>query len=246
MKPSSERTSTAKIHWEGPSEKTSDSSRFRIVGIVADARYRDMCETITPTVYVPFHAIDPNASLSAQSQATFLVRTESSNPLALASLLRQEIPRARPEFRVSRIRAQLEINESHTVRERLVAMLALFFAIVALVLAGVGLYGVLNYSVLQRRREIGIRMAIGASRNRVAWLITADVFRAVAIGAAVGWALGMESTRYIQSLLYQVSSKEPHIIALPLSALLAIMVLAMLPALSRALRIDLAETLRSE
>lgn len=64
--------------------------------------------------------------------------------------------------------------------------------------------------------------------------------------AAVGWALGMGSTKYIQSLLYQVSSKEPHIIALPLLAILAIMVLAILPALSRALRIDPAETLRSE
>jgi predicted permease len=221
-------------------------ARFRIVGIVADARYRNMREPITPTVYLSFRATDESASFIAQSQATFLVRTESPNPLALSSILRQEISRARSEFRVSRIRTQLEINESHTVREHLLAMLALFFAIVALVLAGVGLYGVLNYSVVQRRREIGIRMAIGAGRNRVAWLVTSNVFSAVAIGGAVGLALGLASAKYLQSLLYEVKPADPHMMALPALAILGVMVLAILPALSRALRIDPAEILRAE
>src|SRR5437868_5652289 len=84
--------------------------------------------------------------------------TYTSNPLARASILRNEIPRARPEFRVSNMRAQQELIDSQTVRERLLAMLARFFGAVALALAGVGLYGVLDLSVLQRRREIGIRM----------------------------------------------------------------------------------------
>src|SRR5882724_10476469 len=90
-------------------------------------------EPIPPVAYFPFLGGD---------QATFIVRTSSLNPLALAPVLRKEVQRARSEFRVSNIRTQQEINESHTVRERLLAMLALFFAAVALVLAGVGLYGV--------------------------------------------------------------------------------------------------------
>ncbi len=162
-------------------------TRFQIVGFVRDARSRDNLRLpIRPTAYVPFHAIDAQGALQPISRGTFVVRTSSQNPLALASILRQEIPRARPEFRVSNIRTQTEINQSRNVRERLLAMLALFFAAVALLLAGVGLYGVLDYSVLQRRREIGIRMAIGAQAADIARRVTTEVFLMVLLGAGVG------------------------------------------------------------
>jgi hypothetical protein len=85
------------------------------------------------------------------------VRTSGANPLALGSRLRQEVSAARSEFRVSNLRDTNGANQEAYVRERLLAMLALFFAAVAPLLAGIALYGVLDYSVLQRRREIGIR-----------------------------------------------------------------------------------------
>ena len=87
---------------------------------------------------------------------------------------------------------------AQTLRERLLAMLALFFAAVALLLAGIGLYGVLDYGVLQRRREIGIRMAIGAQAGDIARRVTPDVFSMVLSGAFAGLALGMASARYIE------------------------------------------------
>lgn len=220
--------------------------RFVAVGLVGDARYRTARERFLPQTYVPFRAIEANGEPSRRGAGKLLVRTASADPLALAQLLRQEVPRARPEFRVSGIRTQLEINQARTVRERLLAMLALFFAIVALLLAGVGLYGVLHYSVLQRRREIGIRMAIGAQAGSIARLAIADVFAVTLGGAAAGLALGMASARFIASLFYQVKATDLPMLVFPSLALFAVALLAAVPAVIRAVRIDPVTMLRTE
>ena len=191
-----------------------------------------------PTAYFPFKA--------DYSRATYIVRTSSSNPLVMGSILRQEVPRARAGFRVSNIRTQKALVEQHTVPERLLAMLALFFGVVALVLAGVGLYGVLNYSVLQRQREIGIRMALGAPPSHIAWHMTDDVFSMVLGGALGGLALGMVAARYIESLFYQVKPTDPAMLALPALTILVAALLAALPPVIHAVRIDPATVLRSE
>jgi ABC-type antimicrobial peptide transport system permease subunit len=201
---------------------------------------------IRPTAYVPFHAIDPQGALQPMGRGTFVVRTSTANPLAMASILRQEIPRARPEFRVTNIRAQVEIDLAHHLRERLLAMLGLFFAGVALLLAGVGLYGVLDYSVLERRREIGIRMAIGAQAADIARRVTVDVFAMVLAGALVGLGLGMASARYIEALLFQVKATGLEMLALPSLTILAAALLAALPAVIRAVRIGPAAMLRAD
>jgi ABC-type lipoprotein release transport system permease subunit len=214
--------------------------------LVGDVTYRDIREPFLPQAYFPFHSVDAGGVLRPIGQGTFIVRTSSVNPLALASILRREVPRARSEFRVSNIRTQTEINQSHTVRERLLARLALFFGVVALLLAGVGLYGVLDYSVLQRRKEIGIRMAIGAQAGNIAWRVTVDAFSMVLVGAIAGLALGFASVRYIQTLLYQVKPTDPRMLALPALTILAAALLAALPAVIRAVRIDPAEMLRAE
>jgi predicted permease len=220
--------------------------RFEIVGVVRDARYQNMREPITPTAYVPFHSIDANGATQPVREGTFIVRTSRSNPLALASMLRREVPRARPEFRVANIRTQMEINTSQTVRERLLAMLALFFAVVALLLSGIGLYGVLDYSVLQRQREIGIRLAIGAQAGDIARRVTADVSLMVVAGALAGLALGMASVRYIETLFYQVRATDLGMLAFPSLTILAAALLAALPAVIRAVRIDPVKMLRAE
>jgi predicted permease len=220
---------------------------FQIVGFVRDARSRDNLRLpIRPTVYVPFQAIDGAGALERKNRGTFVVRTSTVNPLAMASLLRQEVPRARPEFRVNRIRAQAEINLAHAVRERLLATLALFFAIVALLLAGVGLYGVLHYSVLQRRTEIGIRMAVGAQAGSVVRLVSGEVFTMVVLGAAAGLALGMVSVRYTEALFFQVKATDLTMLAFPSLAILGVALLAALRPVMQAVRIDPASMLRAE
>jgi predicted lysophospholipase L1 biosynthesis ABC-type transport system permease subunit len=220
---------------------------LEIVGLVRDARYIDMRGPMPAVVYLPYRAIDRKGALRPKRWGTLIVRTDSSNnPLALASTLRREVPRARPEFRVSNIRTQEELNRSYSIRERLLAMLAIFFAGVALLLAGIGLYGVLDYGVLQRRREIGIRMAIGAQPGDIARRVTADVFAMVAVGAVAGLALGMGSARYVEALLFQVKATDAAIMALPSLAILFAASVAAAPAVVRAIRIDPVTILRSE
>ena len=218
----------------------------KVVGVVRDAPYRNIHEPILPSVYVPIHRIDSHGVLEPIRGATFIVRTASANAMALASILRREVPRARPEFRVNNIRTQAELVRAQTLRERLLATLGLFFAAVSLLLAAVGLYGVLDYSVLQRRREIGIRMAIGAPAGSIARLVTVEIFAMVLMGALAGVALGMASVRYIEALLYQVKAGDPAMLALPAVTILAAALLAALPAVFHAVRIDPVAMLRAE
>jgi len=220
--------------------------RFQAVGLVGDVTYNDIRGPMLPQAYFPLRSADAKGTLVERDDGTFIVRTSAANPLALASTLRREIPRAWPEFRVSNIRTQLEINQSHTVRERLLARLAFFFGLVALLLAGVGLYGVLDYSVLQRRREVAIRMALGAQAGHVAQRVTADVLAMVFAGALAGLALGFASVRYIESLLYQVKPGDPRMLALPAFTILVAALVAALPPVIRAVRIDPALMLRAE
>ena len=230
----------------GKSFEQKGASPVQIVGLVRDARDQTVRDPIAPTAYYPFRSVDATGALQPIDKGTFIVRTSSRNPLALASTLRREVPRARPEFRVSNIRTQTEINQSQTVRERLLARLAMFFGVIALLLAGVGLYGVLDYSVLQRRREIGIRMALGAQASDIARRVTVDVFSMVLGGALAGLARGFAAARYIQALLYQVKPTDPRMLALPALTILVAALLAALPPVIRAVRIDPAETLRVE
>lgn len=219
---------------------------YQIVGLVHDARYGSIRGPIEPVAYVPFRSIGKDGALQSVGSSTYMVRTASSNPLALASTLRRAVSQTNSEFRVSNIRTQQEIIDSQTVRERLLAMLSLFFAGVALLLAGIGLYGVLNYSVLQRQREIGIRIAMGAQRAAIVQLVTVQIFSMIVIGALAGVALGMACVHYLETLFYQVKATDPVMVAMPLLAILLAAMLATSPAVLHALRIDPAEILRAE
>jgi putative ABC transport system permease protein len=217
-------------------------AKAQIVGLVKDARYNGMREPIQPTVYAATLLPGPTGT----EQGTFIVRTKSANPIALASILRQEIPRARSEFRVSNMRTQQELVDDQTVRERMLAMLSLFFATVALVLAGVGLYGVLDYAVVGGRRELGIRIALGARNGDIARRVTVEVFSMLVVGAVCGLALGLGSARYIATLLYQVKATDAPMLALPAITILSAALLAAVPPVLRAIHIDPSEMLRAE
>jgi predicted permease len=218
----------------------------KIIGVTPDIPDHDLREADGAVFYVPFNQIDDKSIPSPASFATFVIHTEARNPLALADSLRQLIAHRHNGLRVSNVTTELDLVRDQTVRERLIATLAAFFAAVALLLAGIGLYAVLNYSVLQRRREIGIRMAIGSPRTSIVRLVTLDVFVMIALGGCTGIALGFGASRYVQSLFYQVKATDADIIALPVCAILLTALLATLPAVLRALRTNPTEILRVE
>jgi putative ABC transport system permease protein len=220
-------------------------AHYQIIGVVRDARYRNIRENALPVAYLPFLSTNVDPWWSAGG-ATLLVRTTAPNPLALASTLRQAVPQFRAEFRVSNIRTQKEIIQAQTVRERLLATLASFFSVVALLLAAVGLYGVLHYSVQQRRREIAIRMAVGARALSIARLVTVPLFATVAAGATAGLVAGQLSAHYLTDLVYQVQLTDAQMLLLPPLAIAASAAAAALPSILRAIHTNPANTLRSE
>lgn len=227
-------------------ERGANQPLNKIVGVTPDTPYHDLREPNRPVFYVPFDAISDKSVPVAADFATFVVHTNAQNPLALAGSLRQLIAQRHNGLRVSNITTQLDLVRDQTIRERLLATLAAFFAAVALLLAGIGLYAVLNYSVLQRRREIGIRMAVGSTRAGIVRIVTFDHFLVIALGGCAGLALGFGAARYVESLFYQVKATDASILALPVSAILLTALVATLPAVLRALRTDPTEILRSE
>jgi predicted permease len=232
-------------------ERGANQPLNKIVAVTPDVPYHDLREPDHAVFYVPFDEIDDKSSAPKPAPkpvdfATFVIHTHAQNPLALASSLRQLIAQRHNGLRVSNVTTQLDLFRDQTIRERLIAMLAVFFAAVALLLAGIGLYAVLNYSVLQRRREIGIRMAIGSTRVGIVRLVTLDVFLMIVLGGCSGVALGFGAARYVESLFYQVKATDADMIALPTCAILLTALVATLPAVLRALRTDPTEILRAE
>jgi ABC-type antimicrobial peptide transport system permease subunit len=192
---------------------------MEIVGYMRDAAYYDVHEPMHPTVYVP---------MLNKDYITLLVRT-TGDPLALAPMVRPAVSEVRPDFRLINIQPQSNFFRWQMLRERLLGALSLFFAIVALVLAAIGLYGVLNYSVTQQRREIGIRMALGARSIHVVRRVTTDRVAMVCLGSAIGAAAGVASGRFLQSLLFDVKATDLRMVIAPILTLLGAALLAACP-----------------
>jgi predicted permease len=212
-----------------------DWSRMQIVGYVRDAAYRDVREVMHAAMYVP---------LEGKSGA-LLVRT-AGDPLPLAPVLRNAIRAAGHGFMTRRALPHINLVREQMLRERLLATLSLFFAIVALALAAIGLYGLLSYCVAWQRKEIGIRLALGAGPARVARRVVTGVIVMVAVGLIAGVAGGMACGRFVASLLFEVKASDPGAVAIPVLALIGAAIVAAGHPLIRAMRIDPAETLRSE
>jgi predicted permease len=210
--------------------------RQRIIGVVGDARWNNLREPEEPSIYTPLRDI---------AIATLSVRT-GSNADTLGPAFRQQITAAAPDFSVRGTISLRDQIDNTMLRERLLAILAGFFSVVALLLAGVGLYGVANYSALRRTREIGIRITLGAGRGEVVRLIISKMAAFVCVGAGLGIACGLGVGRYLASQLFDVKPTDGLSVAAPIACILLATLAAGLPPALRAANADPVAALKYE
>jgi putative ABC transport system permease protein len=205
----------------------------RIVGIAGNTKDGfDLREAPTPVVYTPL-----------RRAGTLQVRT-AQDPFTLVPALRREIRAVHPSLAVSDVRLQSTLIDNWLRTDRVLALLAAFFAAVGLMLAAIGLYGVLTYSVVQRTREIGIRMALGAEARAVIRAVVSEAGAMVALGVVGGLGAGLYLARFVRTLLFDVDPLSVWSMALPVGCLIVAALLAALLPAWRAARIDPVIALR--
>jgi predicted permease len=215
-----------------------------IIGVVKDSKYASLRESTPPLIYQPF--LQTN---TGRGQMTLHVRVSDAAP-GVAARIREEVQRIdkdMPLFAIQSLAAQMAGALS---RERLVATLSSLFGLLALLLASVGLYGLTTFTVLRRTSEIGIRMALGAARSTVVWMVMREAWRLVLLGVVVGvpsaLLIGRLATSQVSGLLFGLSTTDPWTMAGAAAVLMVVAgIAAYLPA-ARAGRVDPIIAVRTE
>jgi predicted permease len=219
-------------------EPSPGSAPIQVVGVVRDARYGSLRESAPPTVYLAMAQDEPSPA------ADFEVRA-GGDALALAPAIAREIARLHPGITVEFTTLADQVGAS-LGRERLLATLSGFLGALALLLAGIGLYGTVSYSVARRRGELGIRMALGAARGRVVRMVLGEVGRMVGVGIAIGAVAALVAGRLISSFLYELAPWDPLTLAASALVLACGALAAGAAPAWRAARMDPVAALRTE
>ena len=212
--------------------------RCEIVGIVGNVRQNKLTDEPSPGIYVPY----TQASMPWQ---TLVIRARN-DPSSLSAAIRREVSALDPDQPVGRIATMDQLLEASTTQQRFRAFLLGSFATIALLLSGVGIFGVMAYAVSLRTREIGVRMALGARPVDMLALIFAESTALVSLGVLLGLAGAYGVTRVLNSLLFEVSSTDPFTFAAVTVLLCSVAVLASYVPARRAMRVDPMVALRYE
>jgi predicted permease len=209
---------------------------IEIVGVVRDTKYTSLGEAASPVVYMPL-------SQRHETGVTLYVRT-SVAPAGLVTQVRREIQALEPNLPVPNVQTLDETIGTSLYAARMGAMLLTVFGAIALLLASLGIYGVLAFSISRRTREIGIRMALGADRSRVFALVVREGMWLVGIGLAIGVAAGLYGSAWMKSFLFEVSARDAATFTIVPCVLAAVALLACYLPARRAMRVDPMVALR--
>jgi len=213
-----------------------------IVGVAKNARYHSLKQEIPPVTYLSFMQAADNDSAQ---EMYFELRT-AGDPLALANTVRQIVHQAAPLVPMARVTTQSRRIDATILQERIFAQLCSCFGALALIMACVGLYGTMAYAVARRTSEIGIRMALGAERRRIVWMVLSEVFALSAAGLVIGFAMVWETTAFLKSFLFGMKPNDPAVLATSIAVLIVAAIVAGYAPAWRASRIDPMTALRHE
>ena len=215
-----------------------NSPEIEIVGVSADARYTSLRRPAPPTFYVSYRQ-------RATWGSNFVVRT-SLEPTAIAAQVRAAMRELDPALPVSNLRTQQEQIRLSLQRERLFAQLATLLGSVTLLLAMIGLYGLLAYAVTRRTPELGLRIALGADRRSLRRMVLKQSLVLVAAGLVIGIPAAIGGTRFVSSLLFNISPSSPMALIVTSGIMLAVSLVAAFVPAHRASRVDPMVALRAE
>jgi predicted permease len=213
--------------------------QYTIVGVVADSKYTDVREEPVPTAYFPYTQIRGNATLH------FEVRT-AGDPSAWMPSVRRAVNDYAPGLALLQPQTQQALFDRNFSDERVFFRLSMFFGLLAALLVATGLYGTLAYTVSRRTSEVGVRMALGAQRRQVLWMILRGSLGVTLAGVAIGLPLAVGASKVLQSMLFGVKPRDPLTFAAALIGIAGVsLVASLIPAL-RAASVDPMVALRDE
>lgn len=211
-----------------------------VVGVAGDAKYFNLIQTpdIDMDIYLPL--------FQDQVLTLYFAIRSSGDPSSLVSAVRREVRMMEPNLPVYSITTMEQRMTREIARFRFITMMLIVFGLVALVMASIGVYGVMSYAVSQRTQEIGIRMALGAQKSQIFQLVMKQGIIVTVIGLVIGLVGSFALTRFLTSLLYGVSATDPIVFVLTALILMAVTLIACFIPARRAVAVDPAITLRQE
>jgi predicted permease len=214
------------------------TARVEVVGVVGDVHNEGLSTRPLPAIYAPMN-------LMSRTKFDLFIRT-SADPLALAGSVRRTIHQIEPEQPIQEMAPLEQVVHDDAAEPRFFAIIMAFFGAMALLLAATGVFAVLSYSVRQRTHEIGIRMALGAEKRDVLWMVVGQGLKLALIGVAIGIAGALALTRFLSSLLYGVKPTDPLTFIAVSLILIAVALLACYIPARRAAKVDPMVALRYE